>query len=522
MATLERMAGAALVALSLGAGPLARDETPGCLGRRAPAAAEPRVLAWGDQRDGTYRNPVLKADYSDPDVVRVGDDFYLVASDFHYVGMQVLHSRDLVNWEVVGQVFRRLDMHPRYDEMNGYAQGTWAPALRHHRGRFHVYVCTPWDGLFMWHADDPRGPWSDTVTVRAVERWEDPAPFWDDDGRAYLVHSVLGAGPLRMSPDGRTLLDDGVEIYRGPVAEGPKLFKRGGRYYISLPEGGVEKGGQTVLRATSLYGPWERRVVLPDGSPHQGALVDLPGGESWFVGFKSTGHLGRVCHLLPVRWGEDGWPVFGDGGRAVDRWRKPSVPPQAIARPRTSDEFDGPALGPQWQWNHNPVPAAWSLTARPGYLRLSARPATDMSRARNTLTQKLWDEGGVFEVRLDVGSMANGQRAGVTFVSGSTFGWAGVAMAGGARRILWEGGEGPVVAGKDLWLRARYAGDSGRLEYSLDGTAFNDTGVAFPLRFGHWKGARVGIFCYGRDGHVDVDSVRYAYSDQPGSDTVAW
>jgi len=300
MLTLQRLALGLLVAVALGTGAPARDEA--------------RVLAWGDQGDGTYRNPVLKADYSDPDVIRVGDDFYLVASDFHYVGIQVLHSRDLVNWEVVGQVFPRLDMHPKYDEMNGYAQGTWAPTLRHHDGRFYVYVCAPYDGLFMWHAEDPRGPWSETVTVKAVERWEDPAPFWDDDGKAYLVHSVLGAGPLilhRMSPDGRTLLDDGVEIYRGKVAEGPKLFKRGGDYYISLPEGGVERGGQTVLRARSLYGPWERRVVLPGGSPHQGGLVELPNGEAWFVGFKSTGHLGRVCHLLPVRWGDDGWPVFG-------------------------------------------------------------------------------------------------------------------------------------------------------------------------------------------------------------------
>jgi beta-xylosidase len=519
MRTVGRLALAAVAAVALGVrapgGPAeARASAP-------PDAARTRVLAWGDQGDGTFRNPVLKADYSDPDVIRVGDHFYLVASDFHYVGMQVLHSRDLVNWEVVGQVFSRLGMHPRYDEMNGYGQGTWAPTIRHHDGRFYVYVCTPYDGLFMWHAEDARGPWSDTVTVRAVERWEDPAPFWDDDGRAYLVHSVLGAGPLilhRMSPDGRTLLDDGVEIYRGPVAEGPKLFKRGGRYYISLPEGGVEKGGQTVLRATSLYGPWERRVVLPDGSPHQGGLVDLPNGESWFVGFKSTGRLGRVCHLLPVKWGDDGWPVFGDGGRAVERWRKPGVAPQPASCPRTSDEFDGPELAPQWQWNHNPVAGAWSLAARPGWLRLEARPASDMSRARNTLTQKLWDDAGVFEVRLDVAAMANGQRAGLTFASGSTFGWVGAGMAGGTRRVLWEGGEGPVLAGPDLWLRGRYAGDSARLEYSLDGRAYADTGVVFPLRFAHWKGARVGIFCYGRDGHVDVDYARYAYSGPPGAD----
>jgi beta-xylosidase len=487
---------------------------------RAPfmdAAEGGRVLSWGDQGDGTYRNPVLKADYSDPDAIRVGDDFYLIASDFHYMGMQVLHSRDLVNWEVVGQVFSRLGMHAKYDEMNAYAQGTWAPTLRHHGGRFYVFVCTPYDGLFMWHAEDPRGPWSEMVTVKAVERWEDPAPFWDDDGRAYLVHSLKGAGPLivhRMSPDGRRLLDDGVEVYRGPVAEGPKLFKRRGWYYISLPEGGVERGGQTMLRSRSIYGPYERRVVLPDGSPHQGALVDLGSGESWFLGFKSTGHLGRVVHLLPVSWGDDDWPVFGDGGRTVDRWKKPGVArPQPVSRPRSSDEFGAPTLGPQWQWNHNPVPEAWSLTARPGWLRLTGRPASDLSRARNTLTHKLWGDAGVVDVHLDVRALGNGQRAGLTFISGSTFGWVGVRMGGGVRRIQWEGGEGPELPGDEVWLRGRYAGDQARLEYSLDGRAYTDTGVPFPLRFGHWKGARFGVFCYGDLGHADVDYVRYEYGD---------
>jgi beta-glucosidase len=481
----------------------------------APASEPAPALAWGDQGDGTYRNPVLKADYSDPDVIRVGDDFYLVASDFHFVGMQVLHSRDLVNWEIVGQVFPRLDMHPKYDEMNGYAQGTWAPTLRYHEGRYYVFVCTPYDGLFMWHATDPRGPWSETVTVKAVSGWEDPAPFWDDDGQAYLVHSVLGAGPLilhRMSPDGRRLLDDGVEIYRGRVAEGPKLFKRGGFYYISLPEGGVEAGGQTVLRAKSLDGPWERREVLVPGSPHQGGLVDLPSGESWFIGFKSTGHLGRVCHLLPVRWGVDGWPVFGEGGRTVDRGKKPNVgPPHPIGRPATSDDFDGPRLSPQWQWNHNPVPDAWSLSARPGWLRLEARPASDLSRARNTLTQKLWDEAGVVDVRLDTSAMADGQRAGLTFISGGAFGWVGVAMRGGTRRLAWDQGEGPALAGDEVFLRGRYSGTAARLAYSLDGRAWTETGAPFTLAFGHWKGARVGIFCYGRRGSVAVDSVRYRY-----------
>jgi len=484
----------------------------------AAGAAEPeaaRILAWGDQGDGTYRNPILKADYSDPDVVRVGDDFYLIASDFHFVGIQVLHSKDLVNWTVIGQVFDRLTMHPKYDEMKGYAEGTWAPTLRHHDGEFYVFVCTPFDGLFMWHAKDPRGPWSETVTVKAVLKWEDPAPFWDDDGKAYLVHSLKGAGPLilhRMSPDGRRLLDDGVEVYRGPVAEGPKLFKRNGEYFISLPEGGVGTGGQTMLRARNIYGPYERRVVLPDGSPHQGAIVDLASGESWFIGFKSRGHLGRISHLMPVTWGADGWPVFGDGGVTVEHGKKPAVKgTHPVTRPQTSDEFDRPTLSPQWQWNHNPVPGAWSLTERRGWLRLRGLPAPALAQARNTLTQKLWDDAGTVDVHLDVSALVDGQRAGFTFMSGSVFGWIGVGQEAGKRRIVWDQGEGPAVPGREVWLRGTYEGDVARLAYSLDGRTYEDAGVTFTLEFGHWKGARVALFSHGGPGRADVDYFRYRY-----------
>ncbi len=481
----------------------------------AESAAESTaaILTWGDQGDGTYRNPVLNADYSDPDVIRVGDDFYLVASDFHFVGIQVLHSRDLVNWRIIGQVFHRLTMDPRYDEMTGYAQGTWAPALRYHDGEFYLYVCTPRDGLFMWHTKTPAGPWSETVTVKAVNGWEDPCPFWDDDGQAWLVHSRVGAGPLllhRLSADGTQLLDDGVEIYHGPVAEGPKLFKRHGWYYLSLPEGGVDKGGQTVLRAKDLHGPYERRVVLPDGSPHQGGLVELANGEAWFIGFKSAGCLGRVCHLLPVRWGADDWPVFGDHGQPVERWKKPGVGrAYPVARPQAGDEFNGATLSPQWQWNHNPVNDAWSLTERPGWLRLQARPAESLTAARNTLTQKIWDHTGRIDVKLDVRQMADGQRAGLAFISGKEFGWVGVAQADGARRIAWHSGDGPALSAGDVWLRGTYEGDATRLWFSLDGKTFTNTGAKFQLKFSQWKGARLGVFCFGSSGTVDVDYIRY-------------
>ncbi len=475
--------------------------------------AEP-VLSWGDQGDGTYRNPVLPADYSDPDAIRVGNDFYLIASDFHFVGMQVLHSRDLVNWQIIGQVFHRLTMSPKYDNMTGYAEGPWAPTLRYHNGTFYIFVCTPYDGLFMWHAKNPAGPWSKTITVKAVENWEDPCPFWDDDGKAYLIHSRKGAGPLilhRLSPDGTKLLDDGVEIYHGPTAEGPKMFKRHGWYYISLPEGGVSQGGQTVIRSKDIYGPYEKHAVLPYGSPHQGALVELANGDWWFLCFKSTGFLGRITHLMPVKWGVNDWPVFGDNGHTVERCAKPNVGRvYPITHPGRSDEFKERTLSPIWQWNHNPVNGAWSLTARPGWLRLTALPGPELSKARNTLTEKLWGEAGTIDVKFDISRMADGEHAGFAFMSGDVFDAVGVTQTNGVRRISWNGGEGPMLSGTEAWFRGAYHGKDARLYYSTDGKTYTDTGLAVELKFAKWKGARPTVFNYGPDGGIaDVDYVRY-------------
>lgn len=480
-------------------------------------------LPWGDQGDGTYRNPILPADYSDPDVIRVGDDYYLVASEFHFAGIQILHSRDLVNWRIAGRVFDRLPVAAKYDEMKGYGEGTWAPTLRYHDGKFYLYVCTPHEGLFLWTARDPAGPWSGPTTVKAVDQWEDPCPFWDDDGQAYLVYGRLGAGPLllhKMNADGTQLLDDGVEIYRGPVAEGPKLFKRDGWYYISLPEGGVERGGQSILRSRDIRGPYERRVVVPDGGPHQGGIVELDSGESWFVGFKSAGHLGRVSFLQPVRW-QDGWPIFGDNGRPVLAGRKPAVGQGAPApiHPQVSDEFDAPALQPQWQWNHNPTSDAASLTERPGWLRLRGKPAAELALARNTLTQKLWGWSGRVETTLDAAGLSAGQRAGLAFMSGKVFAAVGVQREADGLHVFCDGAAGPLLAGagSTVWLRGEYCGATARLAYSLDGTTFTDAGVEIPLKFSQWKGARLALFCYGDGGGaVDFDSFRF----EPGTDAV--
>jgi beta-xylosidase len=382
-----------------------------------------------------YRNPVLFADYSDPDVIRDGKDFYLVASSFEFVpGLPILHSRDLVHWEISGHVLPRLNFGPEYD-MKGamrYGRGVWAPAVREHNGLFYMYFPTPDEGIFVSTAPKMTGPWSAPVAVIAGPGWEDPCPFWDDDGKAYLVHSKLHAGPLilhRMAPDGKTVLDEGKIIVQDPVhlptLEGPKLYKRNGWYYIFAPEGGVGPGAQAVLRSRNIYGPYDYRIVLAQGTtkvngPHQGGYVETPDGKGWFVHFSLRGAHGRIVYLEPVRW-ENDWPVMGDAapgattGQPVAEWPMPVVVPgTAGTGPQTSDEFNQATLSPMWEWNHNPEDAHWSLTERKGYLRLHPMFAEDLLHARNTLTESMQDESLDFTTRVDVEHMQDGDRAGVS------------------------------------------------------------------------------------------------------------
>lgn len=469
---------------------------------------------WGDQGNGTYINPILNADYSDPDVIRVGDKYYMVASDFHFLGMQVLESEDMVNWKLLSQVYSRFDF-PGWDTNEHYAGGSWAPAIRYHDGKFWIFFCTIDEGLFMTNATDPAGPWSPLVNVCHVAKWEDPCPFWDEDGQAYLGRSIHGAGPIiihKMSPDGTKLLDEGRTVYTGPVAEGTKIHKRNGYYYLSIPEGGVEGGWQTVLRSKSIYGPYEKKVVLEQGStdingPHQGAIVDTPAGEWFFYHFQKCDPLGRVVHLQPMHW-ENNWPVIGvdiDGngiGEPVRVWTKPRVGEEAVIQvPRTDDDFNSDKLGLQWQFNHNPDNAAWSLTERKGMLTLHALQSADFIHARNTLTQKTMGYIGTATVEMDFSDIAEGQRCGLACI-GKENHLLGVKKE--KRNVLLylecNGKEAAVypVSGNTVYLRLQADSRSNRytLLYSMDNVSFEQAGDAFPMQFGHWKGVRVGLFCY--------------------------
>ena len=493
-----------------------------------PDFVEEDTEGWGDQGNGTYRNPVLNADFSDPDVIRVGSKYYMVASDFHFLGMQVLESDDMVNWRYVSQIYRRFD-EPGWDDNGHYAGGSWAPAIRHHNGLYYVYFCTPDEGLYMSTASDPRGPWAPLHLVKRVAKWEDPCPFWDEDGQAYLGRSKHGAGPIivhRMSADGKQLLDEGTTVYQGPIAEGTKFMKRNGYYYLIIPEGGVGTGWQTVLRAKNIYGPYERKVVLEQGStningPHQGALVDAPDGSWWFYHFQETPVLGRVVHLQPVRW-QDDWPLMGvdyDGngiGEPVAEWNlgrnqgdrlldsaknHESVLMIPVTQP--SDDFSSPALGLPWQWNHNPVDTHWSLKEKKGWLTLKALPADSLKQCRNMLTQKVVGYQSESTTLLT----SSGDCYAGLFCSGKTF--RGIGLCKDGIFVEAQGKREIILKGKfpKLWVRVTNDCQANRHQFSFstDGLHFTTAGEPFPLRSGYWKGIRVGLFCYGKSGRAAFD-----------------
>jgi beta-xylosidase len=497
-----------------------------------------------DKALSQFRNPILFADYSDPDVIRDGPNYYLVASTFAYVpGIPILQSQDLVHWTIVAHVLPKIKIDPRYDMIGGnrYGQGVWAPAIRKHDGRFYVFFPTPDEGIFMSSAAKITGPWTEPVAVIAQAGLEDPCPFWDDDGKAYLVHSKKGAGPLilhRMSPDGKTVLDEGKEIVRDPhelpTLEGPKLYKRNGYYYIFAPFGGVSTGAQAVLRSKSIYGPYEHRTVLAEGDtkingPHQGGWVETEDGQGWFIHFQSRGAHGRILHLEPVRW-EDDWPVIGQaaaGATTGEPVSSGTIPHHAgkISQqsPQTSDEFTGKVLGQQWEWNHNPVDANWSLTARPGFLRLTPIHAEDLFTARNTLTQMMQDESLEFTIRLDLRGMKNGVHAGMAMFEKSASGLQ-IVQEGETRKLSFfhikEAQDGPSLTAATIQLRVHIEGDTATYSYSLDdGRTFQQIGSTVPITFSWWKGSRPSLFAYttndtGDSGYVDFDWARYRPIDK--------
>jgi beta-xylosidase len=507
-----------------------------------------------DNGNGTYKNPIIFADYSDPDAIRVGNDFYLTASSFNSApGLPILHSRDLVNWRIIGHAL------PYQIPLNVFAKpqhgnGVWAPAIRHHNGYFYIFFPDPDYGIYMVKTRNPAGPWSAPLLIKSAKGWIDPCPFWDDDGNAYLVHAFANSRAgiksvlhiAKMSADGTKVLDEGKLVFDGrenhPTIEGPKLYKRNGYYYIFAPAGGVPTGWQTVLRSKNIYGPYEDKIVMDQGStqvngPHQGAWVELKSGESWFIHFQDRGAYGRIVHLQPMQWKKD-WPVIGvdkdgDGkGEPVTNYKMPNVGGlRSVVSPQTTDEFTAPTLGLQWQWHANPVRDWSSLNVRSGWLRLNSVSlpveALNLWTVPNLLLQKLPAPSFSVTTRIDASGLLPNEASGIVMMGMDYSYLAIVRTENGYRleRTLCEDApkdteetaeDGIDLADGKLYLKIRVEADAiCRFSYSTDGRRFNDIGEPFKARQGRWIGAKVGLFAVGltqaqRSGYADFDFFRFA------------
>lgn len=521
-----------------------------------------------DNQDGTYTNPILFADYSDPDVVKDGEDFYMTASSFNASpGLPVLHSKDLVNWDLVNHALPRLKPDEHFTEPR-HEQGVWAPSIRKHDGMFYIFWGDPDFGIYMVKTEDPKGEWTEPHLIKGGEGLIDPSPLWDDDGRAYVVYAYArsrsGINTIlvvqEMKPDASEMIGDPVLVFDGHedghrVVEGPKFHKHEGEYYILAPAGGVTYGWQLALRSDDVFGPYEEKVVLHQGStdingPHQGGLVNLESGESWFIHFQDQYAYGRIVHLNPVNW-EDGWPMMGedkegDGiGEPVRTHEKPNVQAEntPVVTPPESDEFDSKDLGLQWQWHGNPSPT-WSYTTQDDYLRMYGTPLpenfTNFWDVPNLLLQKFPAPSFTATTKFEFTPHMYGEKTGL-IVMGRDYSYLSLTQTRDGLYVSQntaidaDGGQPEEeIAGElidadaeedEFWFRVEIEEVEGvgedplaHFSYSTDGENFDRVGEAFETRQGGWIGAKVGLFGaqpfdYEQNDFFEYDSRHLGFTD---------
>ncbi len=512
--------------------------------------------SWGDQGDGSYRNPVLPMDYSDIDCIRIGEDYYAISSTFQFSpGVVILHSKDLVNWRIAGHVISdvaQIGPEMNWDCMDRYGSGVWAGAIRYHAGKFWVYFGTPQEGFFMSTAENIKGPWTPLHSVMKASGWDDCCPFWDDDGKGYFVCTQFVVDPangrkynihlFKLTGDGRNLVPDSdIIIHQSPGSEANKFYKIDGLYYHFFSE--VKPGeGRVVMmrRAKNIQGPYEtrqlshaQRVAM---EPNQGGLVQTPSGAWYFLTHHGTGQWeGRAASLLPVTW-IDGWPILGSPdrfgvGNMVWSARKPDVGMPVVV-PQTSDEFSDVVLAPQWEWNYQPRADKWSLLARPGFLRLEAfRPLErdNLLKVGNVITQRsIRTSDCVVVTRFETEGMADGQHAGLCHFSAlrrkespaAASASLGIVQVGKERFIEFShNGEfrrGPALTTPVVWLRSTWGLDGvSQFSFSTDGETFSPFGEPYQLVWGSYRGDRVGLFTYNNltdTGTVDIDWLNFDFS----------
>jgi beta-xylosidase len=500
------------------------------------------------QDNSNYKNPILYTDYSDPDAIRVGGDYFMIASSFcNAPGIPILHSRDLVNWEIINYVLDEIPGERYKAPIHGC--GVWAPSIRYHKGTYYVCFPMPDEGIYMCTAKDPYGKWSKPVNIRQGAGWIDPCPFWDDDGKAYLVAGVAKSRIgyksvlhlVEMNPDGLSLIGEEVKIFDGnendqETIEGPKLYKKNGWYYIFAPAGGVKTGWQTVLRSKNIYGPYEYKVVMRQGDtpingPHQGAWVDTVTGEDWFIHFQDVGAAGRITHLQPMSW-QDDWPIIGiakegnDYGEPVLEYRKPNV-----GEVKGEINVTPKALGLKWQWNANPDKNWYRL--KEGKLILNAvynGTNTPYGDCPNLLLQKWESPEFTRTTKLDLSRLTENDEAGVISLGMEycliTFKKQGEAITPyfvtGKQifiEILPDHTEETITKLPKLdlshdktvfvkYIVTKIDGDTiTQLYYSLDNINYIKAGEIKAVA-GRWVGVKNGVFCIARDneskGYVEV------------------
>ena len=530
------------------------------------AAAQQVSKVWqADLGNGKYKNPVIYADYSDPDVCRVGNDYYMVTSSFNCIpGLPILHSNDLVNWTISGYALNKMVPEERFNTMQ-HGNGIWAPSIRFHNNEYYIYVGDPDAGLYMTKAKNPAGPWDTLKLVKAGKGLIDCCPLWDEDGKAYMVHAFAGSragmksvvAVFEMNAEGTKAITDDRLVFDGhpdnSTTEGAKFYKRNGYYYIFCPAGGVKPGWQLVMRSKNVYGPYESKIVLAQGKsdingPHQGAWIDTPDGkQDWFIHFQDLYAYGRAVLLQPMTWVND-WPVIGidkEGkgcGTPLATYTKPNVGKNyPIATPAESDEFDGLTLGKQWQWQANSNPLWAFFAGDKGYMRLFSwqliGEAKNLWNAPSLLLQKFPAPDFSAVTKLTFNPMYKGERTGLV-VMGLDYATIGIentekglsltqnsclkADKGTAETV----NASVALSQSTVYLKVTVKQTKNKnnegifvptgtcsFSYSLDGKQFMPFGQSFKAREGQWIGAKVGLYCIrpqaiNDSGYADVDWFR--------------
>jgi beta-xylosidase len=481
-----------------------------------------------DNGDGTYTNPVIAADFPDPDVIMVDDTYYMVTTTmFVFPGVTVLRSKDLVNWEYCSNAVPRFDFSPCYDldGCNRYSHGQWATSLKYKNGKFYLLFITLDEGGFLCSASQAEGPWE----IRKLPRgFYDPGLFFDEGGKIYVAHGYNNISITELdenfAPAGKDSLVYTGNIRRG--LEGSHVYKINGYYYLYSTYGGLD-GIQVALRSKNIYGPYEQKVVISDSTRgvtfgiHQGALIQTQTGEWWTMLFVDSGPFGRFPSLQPVTWIDD-WPMVGVDGKGVVTYRKPKVGKEyPITDLPTSDEFDEVEPGMQWGWNHNPDPDNWSLTQRPGFLRLTTgKVVMNLREARNTLTQRPfanYDQNipTMGSTKMEVDHMKDGDIAGLALFQ-DPYACIAVKQEMGSKQVVMIN-NGETIAsvrmkGETVYLRTIASNKTGKaiFEYSFDNKIYTQLGNELAMRFSLkvFTGNKFCLFNYATEetgGYIDFD-----------------